>query len=46
MPNVRVAIFSGALGIEAVRLGDTTRLVVTADEMDSVWVAELQADQK
>lgn len=43
VPNTCVAIFPRALCVEAVRLGDTARLVITADEVDAVGVAELQA---
>lgn len=46
VPHVRVAIFARALGVEAVRLGDTARLVVAADEVDAVGIAQLQADKE
>lgn len=46
VPHIRIAVLSRALGVEAVRLGDTARLVVATNEVDSVWVAQLQADQK
>lgn len=39
VPDIRIAVLSGALGVEAVRLGDTARLVVATNEVDSVWVA-------
>ena len=31
MPDIGVTVFSGALGIEAIRLGDTTGLVVPSN---------------
>jgi hypothetical protein len=43
VPHVGVAVLARALGVEAVRLCDATRLVVAADEMDAVRVAQLQA---
>ena len=43
VPHVCVAILAGALGVEAVRLCDAAGLVVAADEMDAVRVAQLQA---
>lgn len=46
VPHIRIAVLSRALSVEAVRLGDTARLVVATNEVDSVWVAQLQADQK
>lgn len=39
VPDIRVAVLSRALGVEAVRLGDAARLVIATDEVDSVWVA-------
>ena len=41
VPHVCVAIFAGALGIEPIRLSNTARLMVAADKVDAVWVAEL-----
>lgn len=35
MPYVRVAVFARTLGVEAVRLCDASRFVVTANEMDA-----------
>jgi len=39
MPYICIAVFSRALGVEAVRLGYATRFVVATDEVDSVWIA-------
>ena len=39
VPHIRIAVLSGALGVEAVRLSHTARLVVATNEVDSVWVA-------
>lgn len=46
VPYICIAVFSRALGVEAVRLGDATRFVVATNEVDSMWIAQLQADQK
>ncbi len=46
MPHVGVAVLSGALGVKAVRLGNAAGFVVATNEVDSVWVAQLQTDQK
>lgn len=46
VPHVCVAVLSGTLGVEAVRLGNASRLVIATDEVNSVWVAQLQADQE
>lgn len=45
MPDSSVAVLAAALCIEAVGLGDSSRLVVAADEMDAVRVAEFETDQ-
>lgn len=46
VPDVGVAVFAGAFGVEAVGLGDAAGLVVAADEVDAVWVAEFEADEE
>lgn len=46
VPHICVAIFARAFRVEAVRLGDTARLMVAADEVDAVRVAQLQADEE
>ena len=43
MPYVCVPVLSRALGVEAIRLGDSARFVVSAYKVDSVWIAKLQA---
>jgi hypothetical protein len=43
VPYVRIAVLARAFGIEAIRLGDSARFVVAAYEVNSVWIAELQA---
>ena len=44
-PDVRVAIFSQALVIEAVHLGDLPRFVVSTEDGDTVAVAQLEGDK-
>ena len=39
VPYVGVAVLSGTLGVEAVGLGDAARLVVAADEVNSLGVS-------
>lgn len=39
MPDVGVAVFSCAFGVETVGLGDASRLVVATDEMNAVGVS-------
>jgi hypothetical protein len=46
VPDVRVPVFATALGIEAIALGDTTRLMVSTDEVDAIGIAQLQAHQQ
>lgn len=46
VPDVGVAIFARAFGVEAIGLGDATRFVVVADEVDAVGVSEFQTYKK
>lgn len=46
MPHCGIAIFAAAFGVEAVGLGDASAFVVSADEVDSLGVAELEADEE
>lgn len=46
VPDRRVAVFSGTLRVKAVRLGNTSALMVTSDEVDSIGISELETDQK
>ena len=46
MPDVRIAIFSVAFRIEAVRLGDTSRFVIATYEMNALGIAELETDEE
>ena len=46
VPDIGIAIFPGTLGIEAIGLGNTARLVVPADQMHSVWVSQFQTDKE
>ena len=42
MPDRRIAVFPRAFGVEAVELCDTSALMVSSDEMNSVGVSELE----
>ena len=42
MPDCGVAVFPRALGVKAIRLRDTSALVISSDEMNSVGVSELE----
>lgn len=46
VPDISVAVFARALGVEAIGLGDAARLVVAADEVYSVGVSQFQTDKK
>lgn len=41
VPDIGVAVFSSALGVETVRLRHTSRFMVSSDQMDSFGVSEL-----
>lgn len=41
VPDIGVAVFSSAFGVETVRLRDTPRFMVSSDQMDSFGVSEL-----
>lgn len=45
-PDVGVSILAGALGIEAVGLGDATGFMVSTDQVDAVGVAEFEANEQ
>lgn len=45
-PHVGVAVFAQALVVEAVHLGDLAGFVVSAEDGNTLRVADLQADQK
>lgn len=46
VPHIRVAVLARAFRVETVRLGDAPRLVIPADQMDSVRVAELETNKE
>lgn len=46
VPDVGAAVFASAFGIEAIRLCDASRFVVSADEVDAPRPAQFQADQE
>lgn len=46
VPDVCVAVFAIAFCIEAVRLGDASRFVVTTDEVHTVGIAELETHEE
>lgn len=39
VPDGWIAIFATAFGVEAIRLRDSTRFVVAADQMHALWIA-------
>ena len=46
VPDGRIAIFAAAFGIEAVRLGDPSTLVIASYKMNSLGVTEFETDQQ
>ena len=46
VPDSSVAVLAAALCVEAVGLGDSSRFVIAADEVDAVGVAEFETDQQ
>lgn len=44
VPDVGVSVLASAFGVEAVGLGDTAGLVVSAYEVDTFGVSEFEAD--
>lgn len=46
VPYVGIAVLSGTLGIESVGLCHTSRLVIAAYQMHSVWVSKFQTDKE
>lgn len=46
LPHVGVAVFSEALVVEAVDLGDLTGLVVSSEDGDSLRVSDLEGDEE
>lgn len=46
LPDVGVAVFAEALVIEAVDLSDLARLVVAAEDGDSLGVTDLEGDEE
>jgi hypothetical protein len=45
VPDSSVAVLAAALCVKAVGLGDSSRLVIAADEVDAVRIAEFETDQ-
>ena len=46
VPNVGVAIFAIALGVETIGLCYTAGLVIAADQVHAGWVAQFEADEE
>ena len=46
LPHVGISIFSQALVIEAVDLGDLLALMITSQNGDSVWVPDFECDEQ
>ena len=45
-PNWCIAVFSKAFIVETVYLSDLTRLVITTKDGDSLWIADLEGNEK
>lgn len=46
LPHIRIAIFAETLVIKAIHLRNLSRFVVSAQNSDSLAIADLQSDQK
>lgn len=46
LPNVRVSVLAEALVVESVDLGDLTGLVVSTEDSDALWVADLKGNEE
>ena len=46
VPDIGVAVFSGTLGIEAIRLGHTAGLVVASNKMNALGVSQFQTNEQ
>lgn len=46
MPNIRIPIFPGTLRIKSIRLRDTSRFMVSPDQMHAVWVSKFKTDEE
>ena len=46
LPNILIAILSQALIVEAIDLGDLTRLVVPSEDGDSAWVSNFECNKE
>lgn len=46
LPHVRVSVLAEALVVESVDLGDLTGLVVSTEDSDALWVADLKSNKE
>lgn len=46
LPDVGVAVLAEALVVEAVNLGDLAGLVVSTEDGDALWVADLEGNEE
>ena len=46
LPDVGVSVLSQAFIVEPINLGDLLGLVVTSEDSDSVWVSDLEGNEK
>ena len=46
LPYVGIAIFAEALVVETVNLGDLAGLVVSSEDSDALWVADLKGNKE
>ena len=46
LPDVGIAVFALALVVEAIDLGDLSRLVVSSEQCDSGWMSRLERHEE
>ena len=46
VPHGCIAVLSTALGVEAIRLCDTSRFMIASDQMDPVRITKFETDEK
>ena len=46
LPDIRVAVFAGALIIEAIDLSDLPGLMIAPEDGDAVFIPDLECDEK
>ena len=46
VPDIGVAVLAGAFCVETVRLGDAAGFMISANQVDTLGVSKLEADEK